>query len=198
MSTHKVEALRARVRECALGQFAQRGFDGTSVQRVAGAAGISKQLLLYHFRNKDALKLAVVTEIMERWQRMLPQLMASASNHENALETLLQETVDEIASSPHTSQFILRELMTPGSEVSELLSHAFEPVFANHGEGTARTSFEVLALSLLTVSATYPTREGIRTRHLEEVQRLLLQTMASREIGVTTAGLACKPHSPGR
>lgn len=179
MSTSKVEALRARVRASALEQFAQRGFDGTSVQRVADAAGVSKQLLLYHFRNKDALKLAVVTEIIERWQHLIPQLMDSAAGHENAFEALMTEVIEEIASAPHTSQFILRELMTPGSEVAEMFTEAFEPILSAMPELGGRTQFEASGLLLLTVSAIYPVNEDVRTRQLEHIHQMFMQAMGS-------------------
>ncbi|HNC99806.1 MAG TPA: helix-turn-helix domain-containing protein, partial [Myxococcota bacterium] len=43
------EQLRERIRSAAIQLFAAQGYLGTSLQEVADAVGISKQLLLYHY-----------------------------------------------------------------------------------------------------------------------------------------------------
>lgn len=58
--------------------IAERGFAGSSIQEVAEQVGVTKQALLYHFKSKDALRFAVIDEILERanveFMRMLGSL----------------------------------------------------------------------------------------------------------------------------
>ena len=46
---------RARILECALEAFAERGFEGATVRDIAAAAGVNHGLIKYHFGDKDNL-----------------------------------------------------------------------------------------------------------------------------------------------
>ncbi|HEX6194634.1 MAG TPA: helix-turn-helix domain-containing protein, partial [Jiangellaceae bacterium] len=45
--------------------FAERGFDGTSIEEVASQAGVSKPVVYEHFRSKEGLFAVVVDREME-------------------------------------------------------------------------------------------------------------------------------------
>lgn len=44
-----------RIRNGAVAMFAQRGYDETTLDEIAEAAGVAKGTLYYHFKNKEAL-----------------------------------------------------------------------------------------------------------------------------------------------
>ena len=46
--------------DAALGSFAQRGYEATSLDAVAAASGVRKQTILYHFASKGGLLGAVI------------------------------------------------------------------------------------------------------------------------------------------
>ncbi|MCP4502893.1 MAG: helix-turn-helix transcriptional regulator [Deltaproteobacteria bacterium] len=46
------EERRELILDAALAQFSLRGFDATSIQKVAEAADMSKQALMHHYRSK--------------------------------------------------------------------------------------------------------------------------------------------------
>ena len=54
---------RNRILQSATVLFAQRGFHGVSISDVAEAAGLVKSSIYHHFENKEALYLAVLTEM---------------------------------------------------------------------------------------------------------------------------------------
>ncbi|MBB3712320.1 TetR/AcrR family transcriptional regulator [Limimaricola variabilis] len=58
---------RAAILEAALEVFAARGFRGATLDRIAQAAGLSKPNLLYYFRSKEALHLAILQDLLELW-----------------------------------------------------------------------------------------------------------------------------------
>jgi AcrR family transcriptional regulator len=60
------ERTRARILECALDAFAERGFEGATVRDIAAAAGVNHGLIKYHFEDKDNLWKAAVTFLFER------------------------------------------------------------------------------------------------------------------------------------
>lgn len=62
-----VAAKRAAILEAALTFFSQFGIHGTSLERVAELADVSKTNLLYYFPSKEALYVAVLKEILDVW-----------------------------------------------------------------------------------------------------------------------------------
>ncbi|WP_282025341.1 TetR family transcriptional regulator C-terminal domain-containing protein [Limimaricola cinnabarinus] len=58
---------RAVILDAALEVFAARGFRGATLDRIAQVAGLSKPNLLYYFRSKEALHLAILENLMELW-----------------------------------------------------------------------------------------------------------------------------------
>jgi AcrR family transcriptional regulator len=53
---------RERIIDAALGVFAAKGVDGTSVKDIAGAAQVTPGLLYHYFEGKEALAVAALTE----------------------------------------------------------------------------------------------------------------------------------------
>ncbi|MEL6060486.1 MULTISPECIES: TetR/AcrR family transcriptional regulator [unclassified Methylobacterium] len=78
------EAVRreARIVEVAMRLFIERGFDATSIDAVAEAAGVSKPTLYARYRDKRALFEAVLNERVREWLAPL-----SAAAEVQALET---------------------------------------------------------------------------------------------------------------
>jgi TetR/AcrR family transcriptional regulator len=56
---------RARILAAALDIFASSGFEGSSLRQIADRAGVMHQLVVYHFKTKDALWREVVASIFE-------------------------------------------------------------------------------------------------------------------------------------
>src|SRR5579885_1226019 len=59
----RAEATRRRLLASARQLFGANGFNGTSVDEVVRAAGVTKGALYHHFADKDALFRAVVEEV---------------------------------------------------------------------------------------------------------------------------------------
>jgi AcrR family transcriptional regulator len=60
---------RARIRQAALAQFAEQGFERTTIRAIAAAAGVSAGLVRHHFGSKQALRDAVDAHVLAeiRW-----------------------------------------------------------------------------------------------------------------------------------
>jgi AcrR family transcriptional regulator len=56
---------RARIRDAALAQFAERGVAGTSLRRIAEAVGVSVGLVQHHFGSKEGLRQACDDYVLE-------------------------------------------------------------------------------------------------------------------------------------
>lgn len=81
------------LRRIALAEFAASGYGGTSLQRVAELAGVSKSSVLYHFDSKEALLEAAIAPALDRMDQILATL-AEAGFGPDAHARFLQEFVD--------------------------------------------------------------------------------------------------------
>ncbi len=58
---------REHILEVAAAMFAESGYAGTSLNRVLQASGVTKGGFYFHFPSKEALAVAVVDHLRERW-----------------------------------------------------------------------------------------------------------------------------------
>lgn len=71
-NTRRNSPKRAAVVEAATEEFLSKGFSGTSMDRIAEAANVSKRTVYDHFPSKDDLFQAIVDEILKRIEDMPP------------------------------------------------------------------------------------------------------------------------------
>ncbi len=69
-------AKRSAILQAALALFSQFGIHGTSLDRVAEGAEVSKTNLLYYYPSKEVLYVAVLKEILDVWLAPLRALRA--------------------------------------------------------------------------------------------------------------------------
>jgi AcrR family transcriptional regulator len=61
---------RARIRQAAMAQFAEHGYERTTIRGIAAAAGVSPGLLRHHFGSKQELRAAVDAYVLQEIQRV--------------------------------------------------------------------------------------------------------------------------------
>lgn len=102
---------RQLILEAALIEFAERGFEGGSVRRMAERAGIEHTLITYHYRTKEALWKAVAEYAFEQiealWDEAIPpeSQMNASERVRVEFRTFLRFTVEHTA----FHHFMLRE-----------------------------------------------------------------------------------------
>ncbi|HXF51628.1 MAG TPA: helix-turn-helix domain-containing protein [Dehalococcoidia bacterium] len=93
MAGHDANVLRDRILQAALGMFALKGFDDTSMEDIALAIGCSKGGLYYHFRDKEQLFASVVERCRDartlQERRVLTEAWALASRSERIRQAIL-------------------------------------------------------------------------------------------------------------
>jgi AcrR family transcriptional regulator len=89
--------------EIAMKLFSDQGFDGTTTREIAEAAGVNEALIFRHFRTKEDLFWAVLSDRVERGgrNRRIRELAKSEGDFREVLvaiaETLLDRTDDDAA-----------------------------------------------------------------------------------------------------
>lgn len=65
---------RARIREAAVREFGEKGYDGATIRRIAAAAGVSSGLVRHHFGSKSELRDACDEHLVRTMQALNQQV----------------------------------------------------------------------------------------------------------------------------
>jgi TetR/AcrR family transcriptional regulator len=121
------EARRRKLLEGAIRLFGQKGYEGTSLDAVATAAGVRKQTLLYYFPTKDALLEACVMETSQRVATALAEALDAETSASRKAETVIHTLFRLAGEWPEFGQFV-REASRLGPEVVERFASVLEPL----------------------------------------------------------------------
>jgi AcrR family transcriptional regulator len=113
--------VRGQILKASTRLFAAHGFDGTSLQDVADAVGVRKPSLLHHFPSKEALRKAVLEQMLAHWTERLPRLLLATSAAEGRFEAVTEALVAFFQDDPDRARLMLREAMDRPKETRELL-----------------------------------------------------------------------------
>jgi TetR/AcrR family transcriptional regulator len=78
------------LRDIALTEFAIAGYAGTSLQRIAEIAGLSKSSVLYHYSSKEALLEAAIAPAVDEMELILDSISGSILNAERRRSFIVQ------------------------------------------------------------------------------------------------------------
>lgn len=102
--------------------FAERGFDGVSINDVASAAGVSKANVFHHFGAKQALYMEVLKASINEFGELTEHLQPASAPLEQRLLQFLLAHADHFQRHPKPAQVVLRELLDNRDEVSQQLA----------------------------------------------------------------------------
>ena len=80
-------ATRGQLIEVATSLFAGHGYEGTSIEAVLAAAGVSRGALYHHFAGKEALFVAVVTAVSDRAMAEVTEAIRDCTDPVDAMHT---------------------------------------------------------------------------------------------------------------
>lgn len=89
-STFIEQARRQQLIACTIASVAENGYAGASLAEIAKRAGVSKGVVLYHFRTKDELVRATVNAIFAELRDFIVPRLAAESSAQGRLRALIQ------------------------------------------------------------------------------------------------------------
>jgi AcrR family transcriptional regulator len=99
-------ATRSQLIEVATGLFAEHGYDGTSIEAVLTAAGVSRGALYHHFAGKEALFKAVLEALSARITTQLTEVISACTDPVDAVRTSALGWID-LAGDPVIQRIML-------------------------------------------------------------------------------------------
>ncbi len=111
----KSDVTREKILEAATELFAQRGYAGTGVDRLAERSGIAKTAIYYHFGNKEGLLAAVLERAASVWIENIQRSALDGDTAQEALDRALAGMQTMVEEKP----WILKLLLLLTLEVAE-------------------------------------------------------------------------------
>ena len=99
-----------RILDAALEVFSRYGFRGATVDLIADGAGMTKPNLLYYFRRKQDVYLAVLNRTLEMWLEPLEQL-DSAGDPAEEITAYIDRKLEMARDKPEASRLFAMEIM---------------------------------------------------------------------------------------
>ncbi|ESR25374.1 TetR/AcrR family transcriptional regulator [Lutibaculum baratangense] len=108
---------RERILQVALSEFAEHGYSGGRIERIAAAAGINVRMIYHYFGNKDDLYLASLEATYSTIRERERELDVADLDPATAMQRLVELTFDFLAHDPHFVRLIMSENLMMGQTI---------------------------------------------------------------------------------
>ena len=111
-------------------EFAEKGLEGSRVDRIAEGAGVNKAMIYYHFASKELLYQTILGELFGRARTVIDRVLAEGLSLDERLSELARFYNDVFTSSPELRPIVLREMAGGGERLRALFSRTILEVEA--------------------------------------------------------------------
>ncbi|MEU5885164.1 TetR/AcrR family transcriptional regulator [Spirillospora sp. NPDC047279] len=107
--TPRSSSVERRILDAAVGLFAERGFDGTSVQEIVTSAAVTKGALYHYFDSKHDLLYEIYHSLIARQLADLDRVVAAGLPPRDTVRAILTELINSTAEHIDEAKVFARE-----------------------------------------------------------------------------------------
>lgn len=114
---------KEKLKKAALAAFAQKGYEGATMQEIAEAVGINKASIYNHYKGKEDLFLAVYQDVAQKYEKLLKRMLKDSENMDihDRLLFMFKEYILFYYRDLHISLFWTQTLLLTPPEVRKKL-----------------------------------------------------------------------------
>jgi len=127
---HSLSEGARRILDVASRLFAEAGFEGVSIARIAREAGVGKATIFHHFPSKEALHKAALWQINERALWLIEDRPWQQGSIEDCIAGFIHDQLSLFAENDDLLRLVRREIMEGRPESLTMISDAFSGPFA--------------------------------------------------------------------
>jgi len=117
----KGEATRQKILEVAERTFARQGYAGARLDDISGALGLTRQSLLFYFKDKGGLYQAVLENLFDKHQSALTQRARNEfASLEGYIDYQIENTLESYLIHPEFPMMMLRFIQGEGPRAEEV------------------------------------------------------------------------------
>jgi len=108
----EAEKTRARIMASALALFAKKGYERTTFNDIAARLKLTKGAVYWHFESKEALLMALLDEMLEKFRRQIMELLPEGSSFDGlsfpvVADMMVRNAAQIICDTKGTAFFLL-------------------------------------------------------------------------------------------
>ncbi|WP_425507715.1 TetR family transcriptional regulator C-terminal domain-containing protein [Sulfitobacter aestuariivivens] len=119
---------RRTILDAALEVFSRHGYRGSTLDQIAGSAGLSKPNILYYFDGKEDIHVTLLNQLMETWLDPL-RAMNAAGDPQAEILAYVQRKVDMARDLPRESRLFAGEILQGAPRMRPDLETGLRPLF---------------------------------------------------------------------
>lgn len=131
--SEKSERTRSRILAAAMEEFGTNGYGAAMINAVC-RQGINKGLLYHHFKGKEDLYLACLSESVEKLLAWIQE-----KNAQDSLDAYLAARLSFCDAFPHESRVLYEALLSPALALYEKITEMLKPISAINDALFAKT-----------------------------------------------------------
>lgn len=150
MPTTPARPTAERILDAAERQFAERGYDGTSLSEIAQQVGIRTPSLYKHFSNKRALYEAVMARLLDPYFETLDHVLQQPTEAGHA-DRNLSAIIDHYWNAPNLARLVQHAALAGGEQLQLIVDRWYRPLMqraARYSEVPRVGAEDAMALTL--------------------------------------------------
>jgi len=188
------EARRAQLLSVAREVFAEDGYPGAAMEKIAQRAGVTKPVLYQHFEGKKELYLALLDSDMSRLLAQVSGAIESAHDNPSRIRKGLEAYFNYIEANVDSFRLLFRETMGADPEFRESIDRFHDAAATSIGAIIADETGKSLELAELLARGIMGMSEAAATWWLDRKQEIEKAELVESLAELAWRGLAALPR----